>query len=225
MPLVALSATAAAVAVVAQRSVGADHLDAPLVGRLGNAATSYVAYGAKLFVPTDLSVYYPARPALSPAAIVASIGLLAGITAVAWRSRRPYLLVGWLWFLGTLVPTIGIVQVGGQSMADRYTYFPSIGLTIAVVWLAADLLRPRAAAASAMAAVIAYTTIAAVQVMYWSGTEPLFAHARAVTTDNDVADEYLARCARRRGDAAAAAGLEAEAGRIHAGLSADRRPR
>src|SRR5205085_11867095 len=92
------------------------------------------------FWPTGMAVIYPMVP-VSAAAAAGAVALLVAITAAAWllRARAPYFLVGWLWYLGTLVPVIGIVQIGAQSMADRYTYFPYIGLFIAITWGAYDV--------------------------------------------------------------------------------------
>ncbi len=168
VPLLAMAAAAAAVAVVAQRSVGATHaLATTPADRLGNAAVSAVRYAADLFWPADLAVFYPFRP-VPAAAAVAAAAVLVVVTAVAlrFRRRRPYLLVGWLWFAGTLVPVIGLVQVGMQARADRYVYVPSVGLSVAVVWLAADVLG-RAGPAVAAAAVAALAVAGHRQVEVW----------------------------------------------------------
>jgi tetratricopeptide (TPR) repeat protein len=145
LPLLALSAAAAVVTMIAQASQGAtkmigDKVTLPM--QLANAAIAYVKYLAMTFWPVNLAAFYPYdfRPRL--ALLIASIALLAIVTAAAlWLLRRaPYVAVGWFWFLGTLVPTIGLVQVGAQSLADRYMYIPSIGIFIAAVWLVTDLL-------------------------------------------------------------------------------------
>ncbi len=137
IPLLALIPLSAWATFVAQKQWGAvrtlDEMSLPL--RLGNAVLSYVTYLGKTFWPSSLSFFYPwERPNLI--AVVAALLLLAAITAVAFRSRstRPYLLMGWLWFLGTLVPVIGIVQAGEQARADRFTYLPHVGLFVALVW-------------------------------------------------------------------------------------------
>ena len=113
----------------------------PFSVRIENAVVAYAAYLEKTFVPHDLVVYYP-HPggAFSWLAIGTSAAVLLAVSgaAIAGVRRWPYLFVGWSWFLGTLVPMIGLVQVGSQQMADRYTYFPLIGLFIALVWLIAD---------------------------------------------------------------------------------------
>ena len=126
--------TAAALAANQQYSFG---------WRIGNALISYVAYLGQFFCPLGLAPCYPRRPVLPPWQVAAAVLLLVSITAAAmrWRRQRPYLLVGWLWYVGMLVPVIGLVQFGGQAEADRFTYLPQIGLTIALAWTAADACR------------------------------------------------------------------------------------
>jgi len=145
VPLLALSAATAVVTVMAQASQGATAMlaaETPLPLRLANAAIASVKYLSMTFWPADLAVFYPYDFHPRPMLIAASIAILAAITllAVALARRAPYLPVGWFWYLGTLVPTIGFVQVGAQGLADRYTYIPSIGIFLAVVWAVADLL-------------------------------------------------------------------------------------
>ena len=209
VPAAAIAIAAAALAVAAQRAVGAASSVADLtIGqRLGNAAVTTVIYVAKLFVPINLAAFYP-HPGDRPAgAVVAAAGLLALATGYAWRQRhrRPYLLVGWAWFVVVLLPTSGIVQSGKQAMADRYAYVPSIGLSVAVVWAVADAGTGPWRAVVAGAAVVAFGVVARRQVGFWRDTEALFAHASAVTDDNAVADVALGNVAAGRGDAAAAA--------------------
>src|SRR6185436_15024218 len=134
IPLFALSAASSAVTVFAQQGSLATLQAVPAGRRVGNALVSYVVYLAKTFWPAKLAVFYPLPLIIPPWKPLAAGALLAAITALAlWRIRRqPYLAVGWLWFLGMLVPVIGFVQVGRQAMADRYTYLPSIGLFLAV---------------------------------------------------------------------------------------------
>jgi hypothetical protein len=209
LPLLAMAAAAAAVAVVAQWSVGATAaMSTTPVDRLGNAAVSTVRYLGDLFWPTGLAAFYPYQP-VPPTAAVVSLALLIAVTLVAvrLRTRRPYLLVGWLWFLGTLLPVSGVVQIGMQAMADRYTYFPSIGLSVAVVWLLADV----ASGIRWLAPVLATTAVACLtvagarQVEFWRDSRTLFAHAVEVTDDNYLALNGLGRDAMRRGDLPAAA--------------------
>jgi protein O-mannosyl-transferase len=166
--------------------------------RVANAVVSYVAYLGKIAMPASLAVMYPFRDQIGGAEVIVSAIVLIAITAIVIRfaKRFPYLLIGWLWYLGTLVPVIGIVQVGGQAMADRYTYIPSIGITIAVVWLIADLLRGRATleigiATAILAAILAGLTYA--QVATWHDTITLFEHAVAVTPHNPQSLNALGR--------------------------------
>ena len=143
-PLFALSAAASVVTFLVQRGVGAVRpLSAiPLAERLANGALAVWAYLGKWLWPVGLAVFYPLPE--RPVGLVPVAAALAGIALVSaaawrWRARAPHLLVGWLWYLGTLVPVIGLVQVGHQAMADRYTYVPSIGLALAVVWSLPDV--------------------------------------------------------------------------------------
>ena len=119
----------------------------PLQSRAANALVSLVAYLAKFFCPTNLAVFYPhPQASLGPGEVVGACALLATVTGIAvlWRRKYPYLIVGWLWYLGMLMPVIGLMQVGSQAMADRYTYLPQIGLAIMLAWPLARLasLRP-----------------------------------------------------------------------------------
>src|SRR5437879_11039444 len=146
IPLFILVAASAVITLIAQSSGGAVRTLAhePLALRLSNTLVSYAKYLLLTFWPNDLAVYYPLAPRGIPGwQIVGAAFLLIGITAFCFLQRkiRPYLIVGWLWFLGTLVPVIGLVQVGGQTMADRYFYIPSIGLFVALVFGLADLVK------------------------------------------------------------------------------------
>ena len=137
------------VAYLVQRQDGAVAAAAslPLDARGGNALMACSRYLSKLFWPANLAVFYP-HPGYWPPARVVLAGLwLTGLTGAFWRWRRrqPFLLVGWLWFVGTLVPVIGLVQVGGQAMADRYAYIPSLGIFLLVVWGTEELARRRPA--------------------------------------------------------------------------------
>ncbi len=203
LPLLAVAAAAAAVAVVAQRSVGATGAVATTAAdRAGNAAVAVVRYVGDLFWPAGLAAFYPFRP-VPAAAAAASAALLVAVTTVAVRARRrrPYLLVGWLWFAGTLVPVSGLlVQIGSQARADRYAYFPSVGLSVAVVWLAADVAGRRFGVVLATAAVAALSVAGRRQVDTWRDNPTLFARAAAVTDDNYLALDELGREAIRRGD-------------------------
>jgi len=169
--------------------------DFPIALRLSNALVSYAKYLLLAFWPNDLAVYYPYTPAGIPAwQIISAALLLIGITAFCLfqRKLRPYLIVGWLWFLGTLVPVIGLVQVGGQAMADRYFYIPSIGLFIALVFGLADVARtpkafgvaPSFSAAIAGGVLLVLATLTNAQIHRWRDSFTLFEHALAVTPPN-----------------------------------------
>ncbi len=175
LPLLEMSAVASVLAYVAQRNWGAvaslSHLS--LATRAGNAAVAYVAYLGKTFWPTDLAVFYPAR-APDPGSATLALALLLAVTFLAWRwiKTRPYFAVGWLWFVGMLVPVIGLVQVGIQAMADRYTYMPMVGLSIAIVWTVGDFVETRrelrlAAVAATIFGLLALSVAAFQQTEYW----------------------------------------------------------
>jgi tetratricopeptide (TPR) repeat protein len=229
-PLFALAAAASGMAVVAQRAGGAlGSLESyPLGVRLANAALSYLAYLEQTFWPADFAVFYPhpgSDLSLASAALAALL-LLAVSIAVLWlRRSRPYLAVGWLWYLGTLLPVIGIVQVGFQARADRYTYIPLVGIFLMLAWGVPDLLgrRPRWLAAGAGAAVAASAWLAWLQVGYWSDSIRLFRRAIEVTGENAIAEHNLASSyyqRRAEGDLERAAAHYAEAVRIDPGYGA-----
>ena len=162
----------------------------PLHLRVANALIAYERYLGKTFWPSGLAILYPLPNHLSwiRAMAATAIGLLGGISWLTWRIHRPYpyLLVGWLWFLGTLVPVIGLVQVGSAAMADRYTYFPLVGVFIAVAFGVRDLANrfqfPKAAVAAAAALTLALCLILTEnQLRCWHDSESLFAHTLAVT--------------------------------------------
>src|SRR5437867_2518380 len=158
LPLFAIVAASAVITTLAQSHGGAVRTfqEFPIALRVVNAVVSYAKYLLLTFWPNDLAVYYPYTTAGTPAwQIICAAFLLIGITALCFfqRKSRPYLVVGWLWFLGTLVPVIGIVQVGGQTMADRYFYIPSIGLFIVIAFGLADFAKTRRVAPSLSAAV------------------------------------------------------------------------
>jgi protein O-mannosyl-transferase len=200
--LLAIAVLFGIVSIHAQRSVGAlMDLDAyPLAGRVANALVATAGYLGKLLFPANLAVFYPLRPggAVWPAA-AGALAALAGITAVAAREarRRPYLLAGWLWYLATLLPVSGLIQVGHQAMADRYTYLPLIGLQLAAVWALAEISRrrPRLRAALVVAAAAVLPALAAAswrEVGHWRDSEHLMRRALAVTRDNFTAHNNLA---------------------------------
>jgi Flp pilus assembly protein TadD len=224
LPLLALAAGSAVTTVIAQRAGGAlGSLEAyPLAARLGNAVISYAAYLGQTLWPFGLAVFYPHPGAEVPlASWLGAAVVLGGISALVAMQRRvrPYLAVGWLWYLGTLLPVIGIVQVGTQARADRYTYVPLVGIFILLAWGAADLLarRPLWLRAAAVASLAGAATLAAVQCGYWRDSIRLFERAIQVTGDNALAQSNLAAAYYRRnqpGDLERAAAHYAEAIRI-----------
>jgi tetratricopeptide (TPR) repeat protein len=199
LPLLALSAATSAVTVFAQHSGGAMRLVLPLSVRLENAIYAYAMYVWKAFWPAWLGLFYPhpgANLAMWRLALAALF--LCSVSALVWwqRAARPYLIAGWLWFLGTLVPVIGLVQVGEQAIADRYAYVPLIGIFVMAVWGAADLadmrhlsFRSRVKIAAVVIAVFALFTID--QLKYWRSAVDIWAHTVAVTKDNFLAEQNL----------------------------------
>ncbi len=201
LPLLILAAMSAAVTYIVQQKAGAVAKIAslPLDERLRNAVVSYVRYVKKIFWPTDLAVLYPIDThTLSSAAAPAAAILLIAISLLTFkmRDRFPYLIVGWLWFLGSLIPVIGLVQVGAQAMADRYTYLPCIGILMALSWGLADLsarwpTSRKFIASAGVVAVVIMTLLTRNQVPYWKNTQTLFSHTLEVTENNFVAHDIL----------------------------------
>jgi tetratricopeptide (TPR) repeat protein len=202
LPFFALSIISSVVTFCVQRSSGAmpSLRRLPVLERIGNALVAYGRYLGKAIWPLKLSVFYP-HPGAWPAwQILLAVLLVAGISVAAfWRMRKyGFLFTGWFWFLGTLVPVIGIVQVGEQSIADRYSYLPYIGLFIVIVWTALRLLKDRAAffrkAAGAVSILLlgACAYLSHAEVEHWRSTETLFRHALAVTANNEIAEFNLA---------------------------------
>jgi tetratricopeptide (TPR) repeat protein len=202
LPLFALAAASCAITVIAQREGGTvETLESlPLSVRLGNALVAYVSYLGLTFFPTNLAVFYPhAREQVPVVLLLAAAALLLGISVACYRFRRrqPYLLVGWLWYLGTLVPVIGLVQVGSQALADRYTYVPLIGLFLLLAWGVPVLLVRwgvvnRAAPFALTAVVLAGCLLATwKQAQYWHDSLSLWQHALAVTDRNFITLYHL----------------------------------
>jgi Flp pilus assembly protein TadD len=166
----------------------------PIGDRVATALTSYMLYLAKTVWPSRLAVFYPYDRSLHVWQLCGAVAILAAITWLVVRERRqrPYLLVGWFWYLGTLVPVIGLVQVGTQSMADRYTYVPLVGVFLMAVWGVTDALarspgRRVALPALAGAIILACTVATQAQVRHWQNAWTLWTHALAVTNDNEAA--------------------------------------
>jgi Flp pilus assembly protein TadD len=180
----------------------------PAVVRFENSVVSYAAYILQTLWPVDLAVFYPyPRNSLVVPALVAGL-VLAIVTVLVIRAfpLRPYLAVGWFWYVITLLPVIGLIQVGAQARADRYTYIPTIGLAIALVWGISELLKRRPRIQVALAAAICLTCITLTwrQTQYWRDSMSLYRHALEVTTGNWVAHFNLADVLEKRGDFAEA---------------------
>ena len=199
-PFFALSAVSALITYLVHLKAGAlaAPLHFPLTVRLTNVPVSYCRYLGKLFYPLNLSPFY-IHPRIWPLAVIASTTLLLtalSVAALRLRRREPYVFVGWAWFVVTLLPVIGIMQVGSQSIADRYTYIPFIGLFITVSWCAPDLLPrfPRRDLLIRSATVVILVTLALLarrQVSYWKNSETLFDHAISVEPNNTLAHANL----------------------------------
>lgn len=200
LPFFLLSAASAVVTIFAQKSGGAMKplAEMPFGVRVENAICAYAEYFLKVLWPSSMAVHYP-HPGNTIALwkLLAAAAFLIVISAFVWRtaSGRPYLLVGWCWFLGTLVPVIGLIQVGNQAIADRYMYIPIIGLLILLVWGVVDVLRDKASQRVQLAVggiiVAALLLVTHRQIGYWKSSYDLWAHTLEVTKDNYVAEDNL----------------------------------
>lgn len=208
LPFFVLAAGGSAVTYLVQSSGGA-LWQTPWADRLGNAVIAYARYVAKIFWPSDLAIVY-SHPKHWPVVLALGAALVLLVWTVLcvrnWRNK-PYLVVGWFWFLGTLVPTIGIVQVGAQSMADRYTYIPSIGFFIVLAWGAADFLaaHPKFKTITliiAVGALAGCVLTASAQISYWRDNITLFRHAIEVSPNNYIAANCLGKAYEKTGDKA-----------------------
>lgn len=207
IPLFILTAASAGITFLVQRQSGAmrSFEIIPFSDRLSNMMISYVQYITKFFYPIKLSIFYPYPDTIFGWKIITSIMILASASwaAIKLINRKPWFIVGWLWFLGTLVPVIGLVQVGIQSMADRYMYLPMIGLLILLSWGIPDLIRKwhfRKAILSLSSAfvIVVFLWITHIQLNYWTDTYTLFTRALAITENNAfaynvVADEFAGK--------------------------------
>ena len=197
-PFFLLAVASSVITFIVQQKGGAVSTSLSIGARAANAVVSYVRYIGKMLWPRDLSILYP-HPGYWPVwEVAASVVLLPVITGavIFLARRRPYLAMGWLWFCGTLVPVIGLVQVGIQSMADRYTYVPIIGLFIMLVWGIAELIkdrpgRARVLAVGAVSVLAACALLTERQVRFWRDSAALFGHAVLVTRDNYLAYNNL----------------------------------
>jgi tetratricopeptide (TPR) repeat protein len=198
VPLLLLSACSSLLTLVAQSTVITSNLHLPLHVRLANAAYAYSMYIVKTFWPTRLASFYPYEGLrLATWQVLLFLLFLVGVTVWVWRERaRLYLPVGWFWFLGSLVPMIGLVQVGDQAMADRYAYLPLVGIFCILVWGGFDLaqnrkleLRAVGVVAGLALAVLSFMTWR--QIGVWKSSYDLWSHALEVTTDNYMAENYV----------------------------------
>jgi tetratricopeptide (TPR) repeat protein len=198
LPFLLLSVISSTITFIVQRKGGAVSTSLPLPGRLANALVSYARYLGDLFWPRHLSVLYPHPGAWPLSQVIASATLIVALSVavVVLARKQPWLAVGWFWFVGTLVPVIGLVQVGVQSMADRYTYVPFIGLFMALAWglgyeAQARTWRSRALAVGAIVCLLSCAFATSRQLGYWQDSATLFGHAVKVTRDNYLAYNNL----------------------------------
>jgi Flp pilus assembly protein TadD len=209
-PLLSLSLLFTGVTLVAQQGQGAVNslTVLPLWTRLLNAVLSYAGYLAKMAVPVNMAIFYPySRSEMTILKALPSALLLLLVTTLCWRFRfkRPYMLAGWLWYLCALVPVIGILQVGSQSSADRYTYVASIGIFMGTVWAAASLAgksslgRILVPAAGGVLLVV-YSVLAFAQARTWQDSQSVFGHALRVTRNNYLAHTLLGLALKEKGD-------------------------
>ena len=199
-PFFALTAASCIITLHVQEGARWSSAALPFDFRLANALMSYLRYISKTFWPTDLALIYPYPHNWPWKGVIAAalVLVLLSVIFLVQARRFPYLAVGWFWFLGMLVPTIGLVQVGVQSMADRYTYLPDIGLFILVVWGLNDLLasqphRKIIAAAIGSVALAACLAVTTVQLHYWRNSLSLFLHTLRVTANNYAAYDCLGK--------------------------------
>src|SRR6266487_1077206 len=208
VPLLAISAGSCVITFILQKRATGAIPPLPFLWRIQNAVTTYVIYIWETLWPARLAVFYPhPNDTLTIWEILLAIVLLLAMTvaAIVFRRKGPYLFTGWFWYVGMLVPVIGLVQVGEQGHADRYTYLPSIGLFVLAVWLVADVTaasqsRSRVAVAAAVVIIGALGWAAFIQTSYWRNSETLWTHALAVTSDNDVAHNNLGYLCADRGE-------------------------
>ncbi|MDB6023027.1 MAG: Tetratricopeptide 2 repeat protein, partial [Pedosphaera sp.] len=200
VPFFALAFAASVATVVAQRAGGAVRTvaDVPYGLRILNSLTAYAHYAGKAIWPAHLSIYYllPAEVPVAPAICAALVMLGVSYLAFRWRASCPWFIIGWLWFVGMLVPVIGLVQVGSQAMADRYTYVPLIGLFIAAMWsldraLGAGQTGRIFGVGLATVSLLACVMLTRSQLGHWRNSVSLFQHAVEVTPDNYFAEYEL----------------------------------
>src|SRR6266705_3460014 len=207
LPLFALSIASSIIAFLLQERSTGSIAQLPFIWRLQNALVSYVTYIWQMFWPADLAVFYPhPEDHLALWQVIISAAILLGMTLLIFifRRSRPYLLVGWFWYLIMLLPVIGLVEVGLQGHADRYTYLPQIGLYLAIIWLVADVSstlrhRKEILVAAASIIIVSLAGCAWKQTTYWRNSETLWTHTLAVTKHNDVAHTNFGMLLTERG--------------------------
>jgi Flp pilus assembly protein TadD len=198
VPFIALSAASSIVTLYAQTKAVASIRAVPITFRAVNALWAYVLYLVKMVWPLNLAVIYPLPPTLTIAQGLFAGAFVGGVSIAVIRSakRHPYFLVGWLWYIVMLIPVIGLVQVGSQSMADRYTYLPLIGIFIMLAWgmrivAGNDRVRRAAVSAAAIALILACMVCTWFQLGYWKSSITLFSHAMESVADNYIAHDGL----------------------------------
>jgi tetratricopeptide (TPR) repeat protein len=206
IPLLALSAAGGLVTLWVQQSSVALTEELPLIWRAANGLVTYAIYLRQMIWPVGLAVFYPHPGDQLPIWEIGLAIVLLGLVsagAIALRHKRPYLVTGWFWYLVMLLPVIGLVQVGSQAHADRYTYLPQIGLYLLLAWAITDALtsrlQRRIVAVTASLAIIALAWCAHVQASHWRNGESLWGHALAVTSGNFMAHDGLGECLANRG--------------------------
>ncbi len=208
LPLLALALATSVATFIVQKQVGAvaglSMLPLPL--RIKNALIGYVAYLGATVWPANLAAFYPLRD-IAEWEVVAAVIILLTLTALAWRLRNthPYVIVGWLWYIVTVAPVIGLMQAGEQARADRFMYIPIVGLFVIAAWGGRDLLRrislpPKSAAAIAAVVIAVAAWVARAQAATWSDSITLWQHAARVTRANYIAYENMAQAQRDRGE-------------------------
>jgi protein O-mannosyl-transferase len=208
VPFLALAVATSVVTFMVQNWAGAlaAGKGLSLGARVGNALISYGRYLGKLFWPTELAVFYP-HPGHWPLGnVLLAGGLILGLSVLLWLQRRryPYLLMGWLWYCGTLVPVSQVIQTGGHAMADRYTYIPSLGVLILTVWGAHELSRRwryqvLGLSVAGGAALVLCLALTRQQIGYWRDSEALFRHALKVTANSFLAHYDLGAALGKKG--------------------------
>ena len=208
LPFFVLAAVMSVVTFAVQQHSGAMQAveSLPVEARAENALISYCRYLGKLFWPVDLAVFYPYSRHWPMGEVLLAGGMLLSITVlcIVVRRRYPFMLMGWLWYVGTLVPVIGLVQVGDQALADRYTYIPSLGVLVLVIWGAYELTRRwrnqvMIWSVAGCGAIILCLGLTRQQLGYWTECETLFRHAVEVTENNYLAHYNLGNALDKEG--------------------------